>query len=76
VESGKPERVLEGLRPVFVELPRYRETRPQEARQLRWAWLKFLKEAGAAGRHGQPTVDDRSRCREPLMFLARFVRVR
>jgi hypothetical protein len=58
VESGKPERVLEGLRLVFVELPKYRETRPQEARQLRWAWLKFLKEAGAAGSHGQPTVDE------------------
>jgi len=25
VESGKPERVLEGLRLVFIELPKYRE---------------------------------------------------
>ncbi|MCF7673753.1 MAG: Rpn family recombination-promoting nuclease/putative transposase [Akkermansiaceae bacterium] len=58
VETGNPERVLEGLRLVFVELPKYRETRPQEARKLRWAWLRFLKEAGGAGSHGHPTVDE------------------
>jgi len=56
VEAGKPERVLEGLRLVFVELPKYRETRPLEARKVRWAWLTFLREAGNAGRHDHPSV--------------------
>jgi len=58
VESGRPERVLEGLRLVFIELPKYRETRPKEARKLRWAWLKFLQEAGHAGTHGHATVEE------------------
>jgi len=58
VESGRPERVLEGLRLVFIELPKYRETRPKEARKLRWAWLKFLKEAGHAGTQGHATVEE------------------
>jgi hypothetical protein len=50
VEVGRPEKVLEGLRLVFVELPKYRESRPQEARKLRGAWLKFLKKSVAAQR--------------------------
>ena len=58
VESGRPERVLEGLRLVFIELPKYRETRPKEARKLRWAWLKFLQEAGHAGTQGHATVEE------------------
>ena len=58
VESGKPERVLEGLRLVFIELPKYRESRPKEARKLRWAWLKFLQEAGNAGTQGHATVEE------------------
>jgi hypothetical protein len=41
---------------IFVELPKYRETNPQEARKLRWAWLKFLREAGAAGSQGHLSV--------------------
>ena len=56
VEAGNPERVMEGLRLVFVELPKYRESRPQQARKLRWAWLKFLRDAGDAGREGKPSV--------------------
>ncbi|MEI7911355.1 MAG: Rpn family recombination-promoting nuclease/putative transposase [Verrucomicrobiota bacterium] len=58
VESGKPERVLEGLRLVFIELPKYRESHPKEARKLRWAWLKFLQEAGNAGTQGHATVEE------------------
>jgi len=58
VESGQPERVLEGLRLVFIELPKYRETRPKEARKLRWAWLKFLQEAGHAGTQGHASVEE------------------
>jgi predicted transposase/invertase (TIGR01784 family) len=58
VETGQPTRVLEGLRLVFIELPKYRDNRPKEVRQLRWAWLKFLKEAGDAGRQGNPTPEE------------------
>jgi hypothetical protein len=58
VEAGQPGRVLEGLRLVFIELPKYRENSPREARRLRWAWLRFLKEAGDAGRHGHPSADE------------------
>jgi len=58
VETGKPERILDGLRLVFIELPKYRESRPKEARKLRWAWLKFLQEAGHAGTRGHATVDE------------------
>jgi len=58
VESGRPERVLEGLRLIFIELPKYRETRPKEVRKLRWAWLKFLQEAGHAGTQGHATVEE------------------
>jgi predicted transposase/invertase (TIGR01784 family) len=58
VEAGQPGKVLEGLRLVFIELPKYRESSPREARRLRWAWLKFLKEAGDAGRPGHPTAEE------------------
>jgi predicted transposase/invertase (TIGR01784 family) len=58
VEVGNPEKVLEGLRLVFIELPKYRENSPKEARQLRWAWLKFLKEAASAGKQGYPTAEE------------------
>jgi hypothetical protein len=58
VEVGRPEKVLEGLRLVFVELPKYRESRPQDARKLRWAWLKFLKEAASVGKQGHPTAEE------------------
>ena len=58
VETDNPQRVLEGLRLIFVELPKYRETNPQEARKLRWAWLKFLREAGDAGSQGHLSVAD------------------
>ena len=58
VETGKPGQVLEGLRLVFVELPKYREGRPQEARKLRWAWLKFLRDAGQAGKQGHPSTEE------------------
>ena len=58
VETRNPERVLDGLRLIFVELPKYRETNPQEARKLRWAWLKFLREAGDAGSQGHLSVTE------------------
>lgn len=58
VEAGQPEHVLEGLRLIFVELPKYRENRPQAARKLRWAWLKFLREASQAGNQGQPSPEE------------------
>ena len=58
VETGNPQRVLEGLRLIFVELPKYRETNPQDARKLRWAWLKFLREAGDAGSQGHLSVEE------------------
>ncbi len=58
MEAGQPHRVLNGLRLVFVELPKYRETSPREARKVRWAWLKFLKEAGSAGSRGHPTPEE------------------
>jgi predicted transposase/invertase (TIGR01784 family) len=58
VEVGRPEKVLEGLRLVFIELPKYRENSPKEARKLRLAWLKFLKEAGDVGKRGHPTAEE------------------
>lgn len=57
VADGEPGQVREGLRLVFVELPKYRETHPQEACKLRWAWLTFLREAGQAGRAEHPTAE-------------------
>jgi len=58
IATGRPEQVLEGLRLVFVELPKYRKTQPQEVRKLRWAWLTFLREAGHAGQAGHPTAEE------------------
>jgi predicted transposase/invertase (TIGR01784 family) len=58
VETEEPRRVLDGLRLVFVELPKFRESRPREARLVRWAWLKFLKEAGDAGEPGHPRPEE------------------
>ncbi len=58
VKAGDPGRVLEGLRLIFVELPKFRESSPRAARRLHWAWLKFLKEAGDAGQRGKPTVEE------------------
>jgi predicted transposase/invertase (TIGR01784 family) len=58
VEVEQPENVLEGLRLIFIELPKYRETSPKEARKLRWTWLKFLKEAANAGKRGHPTAEE------------------
>ncbi|MBU6303674.1 MAG: PD-(D/E)XK nuclease family transposase [Verrucomicrobia bacterium] len=52
VRAGAQEQVIRDLQLVFVELPKYRENRPEEARVLRWAWLRFLREAGDAGRPG------------------------
>ena len=42
---------------VFIELPKFREEHPQAARRLRWAWLRFLREAGDAGDPGHPTPE-------------------
>jgi predicted transposase/invertase (TIGR01784 family) len=58
VEVDCPDNVLEGLRLIFIELPKYRENNPKGARQLRWAWLKFLKEAASAGKRGHPTAEE------------------
>jgi len=45
------------LQLVFIELPKFREEHPQAARRLRWAWLRFLREAGDAGDPGHPTPE-------------------
>lgn len=69
VKTGDPERVIKGLRLIFVELPKFRESQPQAARKLRWAWLKFLREASKAGRDGYPTIEEFSQqvgLNEPL----------
>jgi len=58
VKAGAPEQVIRDLQLVFVELPRFQETRPDEARKLRWAWLRFLREAGTSGQPGHPSTDD------------------
>jgi predicted transposase/invertase (TIGR01784 family) len=58
VETDEPRQVLEGLRLVFVELPKFRDSRPREARLVRWAWLKFLNEAGDAGEPGHPRPEE------------------
>ena len=57
VNVENPERVIEGLQLVFIELPKFREEHPQAARRLRWAWLRFLREAGDAGDPGHPTPE-------------------
>ncbi len=58
VKAGDQEQVIRDLQLVFVELPKYRETRPDEARLLRWAWLRFLREAGDAGRPGHASTEE------------------
>lgn len=57
VNAGIPERCIEGLEFVFVELPKLRESRPSEARRVRWAWLRFLRDAADAGKAGHPSVE-------------------
>jgi predicted transposase/invertase (TIGR01784 family) len=51
-------RQIEGLEFVFVELPKFRDSHPEDSKRLRWAWIRFLREAGSAGDHGQPTPED------------------
>ena len=58
VKAGEPEQIIRDLQLVFVELPKFQESRPDQARQLRWAWLRFLREAGTSGQPGHPTTDD------------------
>ena len=58
VKAGSPEQVIRDLQLVFVELPRFQENRPDEARKLRWAWLRFLREAGTSGQPGHLSTDD------------------
>ena len=54
-------RRIEGLEFVFVELPKFRESQPVEARRVRWAWLRFLRDAADAGKQGKPSVESFSR---------------
>jgi predicted transposase/invertase (TIGR01784 family) len=58
VKAGDEEQVIRDLQLVFVELPKYHESRPSEARLLRWAWLRFLREAGETGKAGHPTTEE------------------
>jgi predicted transposase/invertase (TIGR01784 family) len=58
VKAGDHEQVIRDLQLVFVELPKYQENRPEEARLLRWAWLRFLREAGDAGRPGHGSTEE------------------
>jgi predicted transposase/invertase (TIGR01784 family) len=44
-----PNRVIDQLQLIFVELPEFRKAKPKEARRLHWAWLRFLSEAGDVG---------------------------
>ena len=53
-----PERRIEGLEFVFVELPKFRESNPSESRRVRWAWLRFLREAADAGKPGHPSLEN------------------
>lgn len=46
VEAGQPERVIDGLELIFVELPKFHAGTLE--RPLREAWLRFLKETGGA----------------------------
>jgi len=57
VNVENPRRIIEGLQLVLIELPKFREEHPQAARRLRWAWLRFLREAGDAGSPGHPTPE-------------------
>ncbi len=56
VHVAQPQRCIEGLEFVFVELPKFRKSNPSESRRVRWAWLRFLREAGDAGKAGHPSV--------------------
>jgi predicted transposase/invertase (TIGR01784 family) len=58
VKAGDAEEIIRDLQLVFVELPKYHESRPSEARLLRWAWLRFLREAGETGKAGYPTTEE------------------
>jgi predicted transposase/invertase (TIGR01784 family) len=77
VNAGMPERRIEGLEFVFVELPKFRKAKPTESRRVRWAWLRFLREAGDAGKAGQPSVEDFARdvaINEPLVHAMDLAR--
>jgi predicted transposase/invertase (TIGR01784 family) len=56
VNVTQPQRRIEGLEFVFIELPKFKESQPSESRRVRWAWLRFLREAGDAGKAGHPSV--------------------
>jgi predicted transposase/invertase (TIGR01784 family) len=56
VNVAQPQRRIEGLEFVFVELPKFKESQPSESRRVRWAWLRFLREASDAGKVGHPSV--------------------
>jgi predicted transposase/invertase (TIGR01784 family) len=57
VNTGIPERRIEGLEFVFIELPKFRQSNPSEARRIRWAWLRFLRDAADAGKAGHPSIE-------------------
>ena len=57
VNVGTPQLRIEGLEFVFVELPKFMASKPLEARRVRWAWLRFLRDARNAGKAGHPSVD-------------------
>jgi predicted transposase/invertase (TIGR01784 family) len=46
--SGQPEKVIEGLRLVFIELPKFKAQQSAAYKPLRQAWLRFMKEVGAS----------------------------
>ena len=56
IHTEQPSQRIEGLEFVFIELPKFRERNPTEARRVRWAWLNFLRAAGQAGREGYQDV--------------------
>jgi len=58
VKVGDTGQIIRDLQLVFVELPKDQESRPGEARLLRWAWLRFLREAGDAGTAGHPSTEE------------------
>jgi predicted transposase/invertase (TIGR01784 family) len=53
VDVAEPKRRIDGLEFVFVELPKFRATQPADSRRLRWAWLRFLREAADVGGPGK-----------------------
>ena len=44
--SGQPEKVIEGLRLIFIELPKFKAQQRAVYKPLRQAWLRFMKEVG------------------------------